>query len=60
MVDITNLRNFRMDRLERDVAIVDEHGNPTHQMQRKWQETVDTLVDAITVLGDAITAIESA
>lgn len=49
-----------MDRLERDVAIVDEHGNPTHQMQRKWQETVDTLVDAITVLGDAITAIESA
>lgn len=60
MVDITTLLTFRMDRLDRDVAIVDGEGKPTFQFQRKWQDTVEALVDAITLLADAVTAVEDA
>lgn len=60
MVDITTLLTFRMDRLDRDVSIVDGQGNPTHQFQQKWQDTVQALVDSITLLADAVTAVEDA
>lgn len=40
MVDTT-------DRLDRDVAIVDEKGNPSFHFQRKWQGAIEAQADAI-------------
>lgn len=43
MVDTT-------DRLDRDVAIVDEKGNPSFHFQRKWQAAIEANADAIAAI----------
>lgn len=39
-----------VDRLDRDVAIVDEKGNPSFHFQRKWQATIESQADAIAAI----------
>lgn len=52
--------NIKLDRLKRDVSIVDERGFPSFQFQRLWQAMVETVEEAIKALASATAAIQTA